>query len=127
MNKGRKILIDADVVSHFIKGEEYKHIHLIFPKNKIYILDKVHLELQNWPSPKIQIIISQLLTKKYLELMEFPENNIEILKEYAWIKKMQFRVDGESACLAVARYNKQILDSSNLKDIKNYCITHKID
>lgn len=40
---------------------------------------------------------------------------------------MQFKGDGESACLAVVRYNKTILASSNLRDIKNYCITHKID
>jgi hypothetical protein len=40
---------------------------------------------------------------------------------------MQFKGDGESACLAVARYNKNILASSNLKDIKNYCAMHKID
>ena len=68
-----------------------------------------------------------LLKKKLIKLIDFPEDNKVIKKEYFWIKKMQFKGDGESACLAVARYNKNILASSNLGDIKSYCITHKID
>ena len=38
-----------------------------------------------------------------------------------------FKGDGESACLAVARYNNHILASSNLKDIKTYCDFHNIE
>ncbi|MBP6431383.1 MAG: hypothetical protein KA319_06420 [Ferruginibacter sp.] len=123
----RKILIDADVVSHFITGGEWENLYKIFPNNKIYMLDKVHKELQNWPLTRVKILVSELLSKKFIKLMEFPENNIEIVREYAWIKSMQFKGDGESACLAVAKYDKQILASSNLTDIKEYCQRHKID
>ncbi|HQW47267.1 MAG TPA: hypothetical protein PLZ98_09330 [Chitinophagaceae bacterium] len=123
----RIILTDADVVSHFITAGEAESIHLIFPDNPIHLLDKVHAELQNWKSTNVGFVISDLLRKKRIKLIDFPEENEEIKKEYFWIKKMQFKGDGESACLAVARFNKNILASSNLKDIKNYCAMHKID
>ncbi len=123
----RIILIDADVVSHFVTGGEAFVIDKIFPTNKIYILDKVHAELQNWPSKEIRTQISNLLSAKHIRLMNFPEDDEVIKKEYFWIKNMLFKGEGESACLAVARYNKNILASSNLKDIKNYCAMHKID
>ncbi|MDZ4808200.1 MAG: hypothetical protein SGI96_07995 [Bacteroidota bacterium] len=123
----RIILADADVLSHFITAGEAESIHLIFPDNPIHLLDKVHAELQNWKSVNVGFIVSDLLKKKRIQLIDFPEDNEEIKKEYFWIKKMQFKGDGESACLAVARYNKNILASSNLKDIKPYCAMHKID
>lgn len=123
----RIILVDADVVSHFITAGEAESIHLVFPHNPIHLLDKVHAELQKWKNANVGFVVSGLLTKKKIILINFPEDNEEIKKEYFWIKKMQFKGDGESACLAVARYNKNILASSNLKDIKSYCLTHKMD
>ena len=123
----RIILADADVVSHFITAGEAESIHLIFPNNPIHLLDKVHAELQKWKSPNVGFVVSDLLKKKRIKLFDFPEDNEEIKKEYFWIKKMLFKGDGESACLAVARFNKNILASSNLKDIKPYCAMHKID
>ena len=123
----RIILVDADVVSHFITAGEAESIHLIFPNNPIHLLDKVHAELQNWKNANVGFIVSDLLKNKRIKLIDFPEDNEEIKKEYFWIKKMQFKGDGESACLAVARYNKNILASSNLRDIKNYCSLHKMD
>lgn len=123
----RIILIDADVVSHFVTAGEAGILNQIFPANPIYILDKVHAELQQWRSVKMRAEINFLLSKGILHLMSFPEDNEEIKKEYSWIKSMLFKGDGESACLAVARHNKNILASSNLKDIKQYCVMHKID
>ena len=123
----RIILADADLVSNFITGGEAENIHLIFPDNPIYMLDKVHAELQNWRNVQVGVTLSDLLKKKAIRLIPFPEENEEIKKEYFWIKKMLFKGEGESACMAVARYNKNVLGSSNLRDIKNYCTTHKID
>ncbi len=121
----RIILVDADVISHFITAGEESKIHLIFPNNPLHLLDKVHAELQNWKNPNFGTII--LLQKKRIRLMDFPEENEEIKREYFRIKKVLFKGDGESACLAVARYNNNILASSNLKDIKNYCMMHNIN
>ncbi len=123
----RVILIDADVVSHFATANEADSLSLIFPQNPIHMLDKVHAELQRWASPKMLSKLSDLLSKKKIHLMSFPEEDEIIKKEYAWIKSMQFKGDGESACLAVAKYRKNIIASSNLRDIKTYCKTHNID
>jgi hypothetical protein len=126
-SSNRSILIDADVISHFVTANEAHALSVIFPDNQIYILDKVHAELQNWPSARMRAIVSDLLSKDNVRLMNFPEENEIIKKEYAWIKSKMFKGDGESACLAVARHNKNILASSNLRDIKPYCTMHGID
>lgn len=43
-----KIVLDADVVIHFIKGGYLSRLHLIFPSYQYVILDKVlNCELSN--------------------------------------------------------------------------------
>lgn len=124
MAKSEKIiLIDADVVSHFITGGAIIHLPRIFP-HKIKVLDKVYSELSRFPKKKMEI--DNLINFKLLEIMPFPEENEVIKKEYLHIKKLMFKGDGESACLAVVRNTKDILASSNLKDIANYCKMHSI-
>ncbi|UTA66574.1 hypothetical protein [Emticicia sp. 21SJ11W-3] len=117
------ILIDADVVSHFIVGGYVTILPHIFPY-PIKILDKVYNELSIMPKRKTEI--DNLINFKLFELFPFPEDNEIIKKEYFRLKKLEFRGDGESACMAVVRYSDNILASSNLKDIKRYCDMHKL-
>ena len=125
MGKSEKIiLIDADVVSHFIYAGEMLSLPSIF-NHKIYVLDKVYEELKRFPKRKTEV--DNLLGFKVIEKMDFPEDDPVIKKEYTHIKKMMFKGDGEAACLAVARYTKNILASSNLKDIAPYCKMHQMD
>ncbi|MGJ5642815.1 hypothetical protein [Formosa sp. S-31] len=123
-NKGKIILIDADVVSHFIKAREIYSLNSIFDY-EIRLLDKVYDELNNNLTWKTEI--DNLIAQKVLIVEPFPETNNEIKKEYFHIKKLMFKGDGESACLAYVRYTKNIIASSNLKDIKNYCNLHDIE
>ncbi|MHC5310361.1 hypothetical protein ACYSNM_09930 [Myroides sp. LJL116] len=81
--KNKIILVDADVISHFIKADEIYSINSIF-NNQLKILDKVYNELKNNVSWKQQIDI--LLSQKVIQVIPFPENNIEIKKEYFRIK-----------------------------------------
>lgn len=122
--RGRVILIDADVVSHFINGGQILLLPNIF-KHKLHLLDKVNDELQKFPKRKQEV--DNLINFGLLKLMAFPEDNLEIKKEYMHIRKLMFKGDGEAACMAVVRYSKDILASSNLKDIGNYCSLHSID
>ena len=108
--KNRIILIDADVVSHFIIGGEIYTLPNIFPY-KMMILDKVYEELEDFKSKKIQI--DNLINQNILSIMSFPEDNDEIKKEYYWIKNKMFKGKGESAILAVTRYTDDIVGSSN--------------
>ena len=121
----RDILIDADVVSHFISAGREELLSKIFPGNQILLLDKVYDELARFR--KRQPVIDRLVREGVLTLMAFPEDNMEIKKEYAYIKKSLFKGDGESACMAVARNNNNIIASSNLRDIRQYCQLHFID
>lgn len=122
--KPRIILIDADVVSHFIHASEHLQLHLIFP-NPIHVLDKVQGELILFPKKKK--IVENLIEMKILIKKDFPEDDFEIKKEFAHIRKLMFKGEGESACMAVARFSDVIIASSNLIDIKHYCGMHKID
>ncbi len=118
------ILIDADVVSHFIKGKEIYALNSIF-EYEIIVLDKVYNELKdnrNWINQ-----IDNLIQQGVLRIEPFPENNAEIKKEYFHIKKLMLKGEGESACLAYVRYTKNIIASSNLKDIRHYCDMHNIE
>lgn len=117
------ILVDADVVSHFIGAGEILFLSKIFPL-PIKLLDKVYAELSRWPSRKQEV--DNLINFKLLEVIPFPEDNPEIVKEFFYIQNVLDKGVGESACMAVARYTKNILASSNLRDIKHYCDRHKI-
>lgn len=124
MSKTEKIiLIDADVVSHFVEAGEILFLPNIFPF-KIYVLDKVMQELERWKSRKAAV--DNLINLKLLHPLPFPQNEPEIVREYLWIKDKMFKGDGESACLAMARSSKNILASNNLRDVKAYCDRHKI-
>ena len=117
------ILIDADVVSHFIYAGEIIFLPHIFDY-KIYILDKVYAELERFPNRKREV--DNIINMKLFELMPFPEENADIRKEYALLKK-GLKGEGESACMAIARFTGNILASSNLKDTAQYCKTHNIN
>ncbi|GAB3025408.1 hypothetical protein [Spirosoma pulveris] len=117
------ILVDADVVSHFIGAGEILFLSKIFPI-PVKLLDKVYAELSRWPSRKQEV--DNLINFKLLEVIPFPESNPEIVKEFFYIQNVLDKGVGESACMAVARYTKNILASSNLKDIKRYCDMHQI-
>lgn len=117
------ILIDADVVSHFITAGEILSINSIFPYD-VLVLDKVYAELERFTRKKQQV--DNLINLGILKVIPFPEDNEAIKKEYAHIKKLMFKGDGESACLAVVRHTRDILASSNLKDIKSYCERHQL-
>jgi hypothetical protein len=123
-NKSKIILIDADVVSHFIKAGEIYSINTIFDY-EIRVLDKVYNELKDNQSWKTQV--DNLVNQGTLVIEPFPESNYEIKKEYFHIKKIMLKGEGESACLAYVRYTNNIIASSNLKDIKQYCNLHKIE
>lgn len=115
-----KILLDADVVIHFVKAGYQMKLTAIFP-GRLLMLDKVKQELVKRRSEALGI--ENFLHWSKIPIEPMPKD-IEILKEYATLKKM--RGDGESACMAVARFRKEYIASSNVKDIKDYCELHDI-
>ncbi len=113
------IVLDADVIIHFSKGGLLSLLPRIFPEYDYIILDKVYDELssvRNQLDNQIQHFGS--ITK-----IKFTPT-AEIMREYAFLKS-RFG-EGESACMAYCRYTANIIGSSNLRDIKNYCTEHQI-
>jgi hypothetical protein len=85
------------------------------------MLDKVKNELCR--SKSIEKTVLNFLSMSKIDIIPFPSSR-EIIIAYAKLSK-QFG-EGESACMAVARYQHQYIASSNLKDISKYCQEHKI-
>lgn len=123
MEMGEKlVLLDADVIVHLFKAEKLSILQGLYPK-RIIILDVVFEELNKNPIVRDQI--QNLILFKVATLYDFPTDNAEILREYSILKNSKGK--GESACMAVCRYQKQILASSNLSDTKAYCEKHQIE
>lgn len=84
----REILIDADVVSHFISAGREELLSKIFPGNQILLLDKVYDELARFR--KRQPVIEGLISTGTLTLMAFPEDNMEIRKGICLYQEVSF-------------------------------------
>lgn len=114
-----RIVLDADVIIHFSKGGLLSLLPKIFPEYEFIVLDKVYNELS---SVKNQLD-NQILFYHNIRKVDFTPTPA-MLMEYAALKS-RFG-DGESACMAYCRYTANIIGSSNLRDIKNYCKEHQI-
>lgn len=115
-----KILLDCDVVIHFLKGGKILELPTIFP-GRFVMLDKVHNELTKRNSNIIAIGV--FLAAGSIPVIKMPDEPV-IAKEYLLLKKLMD--DGEAACLAVAKFRKDFVASSNISQIKAYCIENKI-
>lgn len=114
-----RIVLDADVIIHFSKGGLLSLLPRIFPEYEYVVLDKVYNELS---SVKNQLD-NHILYLRNITKLDF-KPTLEMMREYAALKS-RFG-DGESACMAYCRYTANIIGSSNLRDIKNYCNEHQI-
>lgn len=110
-----KILLDADIIIHFQKAVELSRLPLIFP-GRFVLLDVVCKEVSRMPH--LWTEIDNMIVSFKIPVVEFPTEK-DILLEYSRLKKTYG--PGESACMAVARFKRQYIASSNLRDIKVYC------
>lgn len=116
MENDKKILLDCDVLIHFQKGSKLSILGELF-KGSLLLLDIVKDEFEaiNKQPPLFEIFLKHYNIKN----IAFPTDNEEILNEF--IKLEQTFGRGESACMAYAKFNDNIIASSNLRDIKEYC------
>jgi len=110
-----KILLDCDVVIHFLKGGKILELPTIFP-GRFVMLDKVKNELLKRSSNFLPLSI--FLAAGNIPLLAMPAGQ-EVIREYLALKKIMD--DGEAACLAVARHSKDYVASSNITQIAAYC------
>lgn len=121
MTQNKKVVLDADVIIHFSKGEMLSILPQIMSDFQHIVLSKVYDEIRG--DIKIQLD-NQVRLLKNISIVEFKPSG-EQLREYAMLTR-RFG-GGESACMVYCRYNKDIIGSSNLKDITAYCKKHSIE
>jgi len=118
------ILLDCDVISHFIANNALADLPAILNPHKCVVLDYVYDEVAARTARLA--FLKPLIKKGKIEKIDFPED-IEINKEFARIKsKNPIIGDGERACMAVARFMKNVVASSNFRDVAPYCDEFKI-
>ena len=118
-----KIVLDADVIIHFIKGGQFYMLLDIFPEYEYLILDVVYNEVNVNRFSKTQIDNTLQFLKNRISLVNFAPSGASRL-EYARLISTLGR--GESACMVFCRDNNDVLGSSNLRDIKEYCEKNQI-
>ena len=118
-----KIVLDADVIIHFIQGDSLSLLLEIFPEYGYIILDVVYNELTKNKKTKIQLDNTlNLYSSKFSKINFTPTGQSR--QEYAQLVAVLGR--GESACMVYCRDNQDVLGSSNLRDIKQYCEVNQI-
>jgi hypothetical protein len=123
MTTKTKIVLDADVIIHFIKAGKFSLLIDIFPEYEYLILDIVYDEVTVNHATKTQIDNTVLYFSKRISNIKFAPQGASRM-EYAKLLRTLGR--GESACMVYCRDNQDVLGSSNLRDIKDYCAQHKI-
>lgn len=114
-----KIILDADVLLHFAKAGRLNMLPEILPEYEHVVLSTVYDEIGSIQNQ----LDNQIFFLKNISKETFNPTG-EMLVEYA--RLLQTFGKGESACMAYCRYTHNVIGSSNLKDIKEYCEKRQI-
>lgn len=114
-----RIVLDADVLIHFAKGEMLSQLPNILPEYEHIILTTVYNEISTIRNQ----VDNQINLLKNISLEEFNPTG-EMMREYAMLRSSFGK--GESACMAYCKFTNNVIGSSNLKDIKAYCDREQI-
>ena len=120
--KKTKIVLDADVIIHFMEADRFSLLPAIFPEYEYLILDVVYHEIAKNSQTK-NFIDKYLHFFSKLRVETFVPKG-ESMKEYFLLQRTLGK--GESACMVYCRDNRDVLGSSNLKDIRKYCSENDI-
>lgn len=120
-DKKVKIVLDTDVLLHFLKGGRLSLLPEIFQECEYIMLSTTYNELKD-KSQRDQID-NQINLIRNITKIEF-EPKGEMRRVYAELTQ-QFR-RGESACMAYCRFENHVIGSNNTKDIRDYCEANSI-
>lgn len=120
VDPNKKIILDADVVIHFLRGGRIGILHTIFP-NTLYMPDVVFEETF---FGKDKAAVNNLFQFGFVKQLEIKSDK-RVFLEYHRLKSRFGK--GESACMAYCKFNHDVIGSSNLRDILNYCKENDIE
>lgn len=124
-SKPTRIVLDADVIIHFTRAEKFSLLLDIFPEYGMIILDVVYKEISILKEQKTIIDNYLKFFPQKIKTEVFSPKG-ESRKEYAYLRNKLLLGKGESACMIYCRDNQDVLGSSNLKDIREYCEQNRI-
>ena len=129
MARKKVILVDTDVLSHFIATGKIDYLSQILSPHTIFIVEQVYEEASYHPFFEDRKQDLDKWMKLFgIQKIPFPSSNKLIRLEYYRLKKESPRFgNGERACMAIARYNKEVIASSNFRDVANYCKEYDIE
>lgn len=114
-----KIVLDADVINHFVKGGRLDLLPKIFPEFQILVLDIVISEL---PLLILSVLDNQIKQDGNIKVENFGKTSSEKKEYLRLISTTGPNLGrGESACMVYCRYHNDVVGSSNTKDITDYC------
>lgn len=123
MAKNKVILIDADVISHFIATNRIDMLTVILAPHAVYVVDNVYKEATWHPTDsQRKAKVDAWMTRCKVTHIGFPYMNEHIKKEFYRLKKASPLLgEGERACLSIARFGHEVVASSNFRDVASYC------
>lgn len=114
-----KIVIDTDVLIHFSEVNYLALLPEIFTEYDYIVLSTVYKEFKSAKNTLDNVC----LLRKNISVIDF-NPTADMMREYAILTSTCGR--GESACMAYCKFTNNVVGSSNVKDIKEYCYKNKI-
>lgn len=113
-----KIVLDTDVIIHFAKGEMLATLPSILPECQFVVLDIVKSELKR---PLLTQLETQMQLLGNIQEVAFGDTPEERREYFRLTSRSVGLGRGESACMVYCLYHYDVVGSSNLRDIKEYC------
>ncbi len=129
MARAKVILVDADVISHFIATGHIYELNEILSPHQLYVVENVYQEATYHPYDKTRKAkVDEWLSKSKACKIPFPKLNRNIMREFFKLKRdNELLGDGERACMAMARFGQEVIASSNFRDVAPYCDANEIE
>lgn len=119
-----QIVLDADVIIHFSLGGYLHLLPKVIPDCSFVVLSVVRNELRQETRKVLDNHINFLKNISLIEYNPIGEERREFARLISVSGLCLGR--GESACMTYARFHHNVVGSSNLKDIKDYCSEHGV-
>lgn len=129
MAKNKVILVDADVISHFIATGYIDRITEFLQPHAVLVVDNVYKEATYHPTdPDRKLKVDNWMNTYKVHKVNFPFANENVRKEFYWLKKESPLLgEGERACMSMARFGHEAIASSNFRDVEPYCDANGIE
>lgn len=128
MARAKVILVDADVIAHFIATGNIMELNAILSPHQLYVVENVYREATRHPSDaNRKRKVDEWIANTRTRVIDFPSQNQNIKREFYKLKHDNGLLgDGECACMAMARYGQETIASSNFRDVAPYCDANDI-